>query len=39
MMADFCIATGIPPETFWELTKEEYDALIRAHNRRNAKSG
>jgi hypothetical protein len=33
-MAKFCIATGYTPEQFWELTFEEYSALVEELNRR-----
>ncbi len=38
-MGDFCIATGLTPQIFWESTREEYDAIIRAYNRRNTQRG
>jgi len=34
-MAEFCVATGFTPEMFWELTLEEYSAIVMALNRRN----
>jgi hypothetical protein len=34
-MAEFCVATGFTPKVFWELTLEEYGAIVTAVNRRN----
>jgi len=34
-MAEFCVETGFTPEMFWELTLEEYGAIVAAVNRRN----
>jgi hypothetical protein len=34
-MGEFCVATGFTPEQFWELTLEEYSAIVTALNRRN----
>jgi hypothetical protein len=33
-MAQFCIATGYTPEQFYELTYEEYVAMVEVLNRR-----
>jgi hypothetical protein len=33
-MAKFCLATGISPREFWELTFEEYNAMVEELNRR-----
>jgi hypothetical protein len=33
-MAQFCVATGLSPKEFWELTFEEYSAMIEELNRR-----
>lgn len=35
-MGEFCVATGFTPEQFWELTLDEYSAIVDALNRRNA---
>jgi len=34
-MALFCVETGYTPEQFWELTYEEYVAMVEVINRRN----
>jgi hypothetical protein len=34
-MAEFCVETGFTPEQFWDMTLEEYGAVINALNRRN----
>jgi hypothetical protein len=34
-MAKFCVQTGYTPEQFWELTYEEYNAMVEELNRRN----
>jgi hypothetical protein len=34
-MARFCITTGYTPETYWNLTLEEYQALSNAVEERN----
>jgi hypothetical protein len=34
-MAEFCVATGFTPEQFWDMTLEEYSAIVTALNRRN----
>jgi hypothetical protein len=34
-MARFCIETGYTPEQFWELTYEEYVAMVEEMNRRS----
>jgi hypothetical protein len=34
-MAEFCIQTGYTPEEFWNMTLEEYAALVAVVNRRN----
>jgi hypothetical protein len=33
-MAKFCVETGYTPEQFWELTFEEYSAMVEELNRR-----
>jgi hypothetical protein len=33
-MARFCIATGYTPQEFYELTYEEYGAMVEELNRR-----
>jgi hypothetical protein len=33
-MAKFCVATGLAPKDFWQLTFEEYGAMIEELNRR-----
>jgi hypothetical protein len=33
-MAEFCVATGFTPEQFWELTLDEYSAMVEILNRR-----
>jgi hypothetical protein len=33
-MAQFCVATGYTPEQFWNLTLEDYDAMVKELNRR-----
>jgi hypothetical protein len=33
-MAEFCIETGFTPEQFWDITLEEYGAIVNALNRR-----
>jgi hypothetical protein len=33
-MAEFCIETGFTPEQFWDITLEEYSAIVNALNRR-----
>jgi hypothetical protein len=33
-MARFCIETGLTPSQFWELTYEEYVAMVEELNRR-----
>jgi hypothetical protein len=35
-MAEFCVATGYTPEQFWELTIDEYTAMVEQLNRRNS---
>jgi hypothetical protein len=35
-MARFCIATGLAPSVFWDLTLEEYEYFVRELNRRKA---
>jgi hypothetical protein len=34
-MGEFCVETGFTPDQFWELTLEEYGAMVNALNRRN----
>jgi hypothetical protein len=33
-MAQFCIETGYTPEQLWELTLDEYSAIVDVLNRR-----
>jgi len=33
-MGDFCVATGFTPKQFWDMTLEEYGAIVNALNRR-----
>jgi len=33
-MAEFCVQTGYTPEQFWELTLDEYSAIVDVLNRR-----
>jgi hypothetical protein len=33
-MAVFCVETGYTPDQFWELTYEEYGAMVEVLNRR-----
>lgn len=32
-MAQFCLVTGLPPSVYWSLKVEEYEAIVRVHNR------
>jgi hypothetical protein len=34
-MARFCVETGYTPEQFWELTYEEYAAMVEEMKRRS----
>jgi len=34
-MGEFCAQTGYTPEQFWDMTLEEYGAIVTALNRRN----
>jgi hypothetical protein len=34
-MGVFCAETGYTPEQFWDMTLEEYGAIVTALNRRN----
>jgi hypothetical protein len=34
-MGEFCAQTGYTPEQFWDITLEEYGAIVTALNRRN----
>jgi len=34
-MADFCVETGYTPDQFWDMTLDEYSAIVTALNRRN----
>jgi len=34
-MAGFCVATGYTPKEFWEMEKEEVDAISVALRRKN----
>lgn len=38
-MAEFCLATGFPPEVYWNLTQDEYIAFVTVHNKNNKKKG
>jgi len=33
-MAAFCVETGYTPNQFWDMTLEEYSAIVAALNRR-----
>jgi len=33
-MAEFCIETGFTPEQFWDMSLEEYNAIVAALNGR-----
>jgi hypothetical protein len=34
-MAKFCIETGYTPDQFWDMSLEEYGAIVTALNRRS----
>jgi len=34
-MGDFCVATGYTPNQFWEMEKQEVDAISVALRRKN----
>jgi len=34
-MGEFCAETGFTPDQFWDMTLEEYGAIVTALNRRN----
>jgi hypothetical protein len=34
-MAQFCVETGYTPDQFWDMTLDEYGAIVIALNRRN----
>jgi len=33
-MGEFCAETGFTPQQFWDMTLEEYTAIVTAVNRR-----
>lgn len=35
--AEFCLATGFPPDVFDQLTSEQYEAFLKVHNKNNKK--
>lgn len=35
----FVIATGLPPEVYDEMTTEDYNAAVKAHDKMNRKGG
>jgi len=34
-MGEFCVETGYTPDQFWDMTLEEYGAIVTALNRRS----
>lgn len=38
-MAEFCLATGVSPESYWNMTQNEVDAFITVHNRNQKSKG
>lgn len=38
-MAQFCLVTGLSPAVYWSLKVEEYEAIVRVHNKMNSKEG